>query len=292
MVTVLISGGLGNQMFQYAAAKALAKRLQTPLVLDLYPLEKKTQSTARNYELGIFNFEAEKKYTLKGKFFYKARPFIQKHRVFFQRFGFYSDTTAILYQPDFESLKGNICLSGYFQNERYFEPIKKELYKDFTFNNPLDKRNGDIANRIQSEQSVAVHIRRGDYITNKDAATNFVTCGKDYYEKAIEEIIEKVGKPVFYVFSEDFEWIKENITFEGYSVHYIDWNKGVESYIDMQLMSMCKHNIIANSSFSWWAAWLNRNCEKIVMAPGKWFQNEMKNQLLDEFYPKGWTKID
>lgn len=292
MITVLISGGLGNQMFQYAAGKALAKRLHTTLNLDLYPLEKKTQSTGRHYELGIFNIDVEKKHTLKGKFFYKARPFIQKHRPFFQKFGFFSDTMAILYQPDFETLKGNVCLSGYFQNERYFESVKEELYKDFTFEQPLNERNKAIADQIQSGQSVAVHIRRGDYITNKSAASNFVTCGTDYYKKSIEEVIEKIDNPVFYVFSEDFEWIKENITFGDYSVHYIDWNKGVESYIDMQLMSLCKHNIIANSSFSWWAAWLNSNPKKLVLAPGKWFQDEEKNRLLDDFYPKGWIKID
>lgn len=291
MVTVLLSGGLGNQMFQYAAAKALATRLNTSLTIDLYTFTKKTQATVRPYELDIFNIVTlPERSTLKGKLITKARPFIQKHRTFFQKFGILTDTYAILYQPVFESITGNITMSGYFQNENYFKDIVKVLRNDFTFKNPLIDNNLKVSDKIASSQSVAIHIRRGDYLS-QNSQSNFITLDKAYYENAIRFIISQIKNPEFFVFSEDFEWIKENLNFENYPVTFIDWNKGKNSYIDMQLMSLCKHNIIANSSFSWWAAWLNINQDKIVIAPDRWFQDEQKNKLLDDFYPEGWKRI-
>lgn len=291
MVTIALSGGLGNQMFQYAAAKALATRLNTSLIADLYTLNKKTKATPRSFELDVFTLEIEKKNTLKGKLVNKLHPYIQQNRNLFSRLGFFTDTYAMLYQPSFENLRGNITMQGNFQNERYFKSIEDKLRKDFTFRNPLNGRNKDIAENINRSNSVAIHIRRGDYLTNKGAATNFITCDKDYYESAIKYFVEKIDEPQFYIFSEEFDWIKENLNFENNTVTLIDWNKGKNSYIDMQLMSLCKHNIIANSSFSWWAAWLNNNEEKTVIAPSMWFQSEDKNQLLNDFYPQEWIKI-
>jgi len=291
MVTVLLSGGLGNQMFQYAAAKALATRLNTSLTIDLYTFTKKTQATVRPYELDIFNIKnLPERSALKGKLITKARPFIQKHRTFFQKFGILTDTYAILYQSVFESITGNITMSGYFQNEKYFKDIVKALRNDFTFKNPLIDDNLKVSDKIASSQSVAIHIRRGDYLS-QNSQSNFITLDKAYYENAIRFIINQIKNPEFFVFSEDFEWIKGNLNFENHPVTFIDWNKGKNSYIDMQLMSLCKHNIIANSSFSWWAAWLNNNQDKVVIAPGHWFQDEKKNILLDDFYPDGWKKI-
>lgn len=291
MVTVMLSGGLGNQMFQYAAAKALAKRLEASFVVDLYALTKNSRMTQRPYGLDIFNIEVEKVSSLKGKYLIKGRPFVQKHRCFFQKFGFLTDTYAILYQPVFETIKGNLTLSGYFQNERYFKDIEAEIRKDFTFRHPLKENNEVLAQQLKNSQSVSIHIRRGDYVQNTTAKPNFITCGKSYYERAIRHILTKVENPQFYIFSDDFEWVKENLNFENQPVSYIDWNRGKESYIDLQLMSLCKHNIIANSSFSWWGAWLNLNTEKIVICPDRWFQDEYKNTLLDDFYPTGWIKM-
>ncbi|WP_165020339.1 alpha-1,2-fucosyltransferase [Dysgonomonas sp. ZJ279] len=291
MVTVILSGGLGNQMFQYAAAKGLAKRLNTSVAIDLYALEKKTQTTNRLYALDIFNIDEKITSSLKTKLFVKARPFIQKHYPFFQKLGFFSDRWAILYEPKFETLGGNIFMSGYFQSERYFKETEEDIRRDFTFRYPLDGKNLELSEEIKNTNSVAVHIRRGDYVTDKSAVNNFVTCDKGYYEKAIEIIRTKVVNPVFYIFSEDFDWVKENLSFGDAPIHYVRGNSGNKSYIDLQLMSLCKHNIIANSTFSWWAAWLNNNSDKIVIAPDKWYADENKNELLDEFYPKGWIKI-
>lgn len=291
MVTILLSGGLGNQMFQYAAAKALAKRLNVPLYINLYSLTKRTKATSRSYGLDIFEIDTPIKSSVKGKLLIKMRPFIQQHRSFFQLLGFFTDIYALQYEPAVESIKGDIMMSGYFQSEQYFKDIKSDLLKDFRFKKPLDGMNIELSNQIVNSESVAIHIRRGDYITDKGASQNFVTCGKEYYQKAIEYITNKISNPQFYIFSEDMEWVKENLSFGEYPTSYIDWNRGKDSYRDMQLMSMCKHNIIANSSFSWWAAWLNQNTKKIVVAPEKWFLEEFKNGFLNDFYPKGWIKI-
>jgi hypothetical protein len=289
MVTVLLSGGLGNQMFQYAAAKSLATRLNTSLSIDLYALRKKTQATPRPYELDIFNIgDISETSSAKAKFVTKARPFIQKFRPLFQKSGIFTDTYAILYQPVFETIKGNIILSGYFQNEKYFRGISETIRQDFSFKNPLTGKNAETARQITDKQSVAIHIRRGDYL-NANIRSNFAIPDKTYYENAIKYITSHIENPEFYIFSEDFEWIKENLNLEGCPVTFIDRNKGKDSYRDMQLMSLCKHNIIANSSFSWWAAWLNSNRDKIIVAPGQWFREEQKNRLLDGFYPEGWT---
>jgi hypothetical protein len=291
MVTALLSGGLGNQMFQYAAAKSLAARLDTSFAIDLYPFAKKTKATIRPYELDIFNIGCVPHVSsLKGKVATKARPFIQKHRDFFQQFGILTDTYAILYQPVFESISGNIILSGYFQNEKYFEKIAEALRTDFTFKKTLTDKNLAISGQLKATNSVAIHIRRGDYL-KANSQSNFITLDKVYYKKAIEAILGRVENPAFFVFSEDFDWIKENLDFDNHPVTFIDWNKGRDSYIDMQLMSLCKHNIIANSSFSWWGAWLNNNRDKMVIAPERWFREEQKNKLLDDFYPKGWNKL-
>jgi hypothetical protein len=291
MVTVLLSGGLGNQMFQYAAAKSLAIRLNTSLSVDLYALMKKTQATVRPYELEIFNTgDVSGTSSAKAKFVTKARPFIQKHRLFFQKCGIFTDTYAILYQPVFETIKGNIIMSGYFQNEKYFKDIAETIRQNFSFRNPLTGKNAEAARQMAGKQSVSIHIRRGDYL-NANARSNFVIPDKTYYESAIKYITNQIEDPEFYIFSEDFEWIRENINIER-PVAFIDWNKGKDSYRDMQLMSLCKHNIIANSSFSWWAAWLNSNINKTVIAPGQWFREEQKNKLLDGFFPEGWVRMD
>jgi hypothetical protein len=292
MVTVLLSGGLGNQMFQYAAAKSMATRLNTSLSIDLYTFLKKTEATVRHYELGVFSIgNISESSSLKAKLVTKARPFIQMHRPFFQKFGIFTDTYAILYQPVFETMEGNVIMSGYFQNQKYFKDIQGSIRHDFLFENSPTGRNVEIAKRITDSQSVAVHIRRSDYLKS-NSHSNFAILDKAYYENAINYVKNHVETPEFYIFSEDFEWIMGNLNFGDYPVNFIDWNKGKDSYMDMQLMSLCKHNIIANSSFSWWAAWLNSNVYKIVIAPGQWFQDEQKNKLLDDFYPDGWIKID
>ena len=292
MISLILTGGLGNQMFQYAAAKSLALRLGDELTVDLYALNKPTQATKRQLALNIFDIKLNISSNWKTEFLIKAFPLVNNSRYLFsQLMGYFRDKSAIVYASDFDELSGNIILHGHFQNEKYFEKYEDIIRKDFSFKRMLQGRNAALGREIRDTQSVSIHVRRGDYLTNAQASKNFAICDKGYYQHAISKIKEEVDTPHFYVFSEDFEWVQENISFDDAPVQYIDWNKGSDSYVDMQLMSMCKHNIIANSSFSWWAAWLNSYEWKIVYAPAEWFQSEERNKDLKDFYPQGWKMI-
>lgn len=173
---------------------------------------------------------------------------------------------------------------GYWCNERYFCDIKDKVFESFKFPK-LDKKNSGIADKIMNTDSVSIHVRRGDYLKVQNSMFQGI-CTKQYYEKAIEVIHGKIEKPVFYVFSDDIYWCKEKFTHDNFE--FIDWNKGLNSFRDMQLMSLCKNNIIANSTFSWWGAWLNSNPKKIVCAPIK-FRNITKPVIGD--CPNDWFRI-
>lgn len=293
MIKLVLSGGLGNQMFQYAAAKSLALRLGADMYIDTYSLIRNSKTvTCRKYELDIFGIKSGKTHLLSSKFFVKSFPLIHKYRQLFYKLGYFTDKYSISYQKDFEFISNkNIHMFGYFQNTQYFENIAATLRSDFTFKRPLNDQNLDISEKIDSTNSVAIHIRHGDYQNNKNATFNFAICDLSYYKDAINYVMNRANNPTFYIFSDDPDWVKENIRIEDHSTYYIDWNKGNNSYIDMQLMSLCKHNITANSTFSWWAAWLNNNPDKIVVVPSNWFLSKEKNELLKHFYPKEWIKI-
>lgn len=288
MITVVLSGGLGNQMFEYAAARALSLRLGVPVVIDTYALNKKSKMIRRNFELDIFHVECRFVSMIKNKLLFKFFPYIQQHRKEFLKYHIFSDELAIRYEPDFRKIEDkNTTLIGYFQNKSYFEDIADVLRADFTFKAELDLKNKELVSKIQESQSISVHIRRGDYLNDG----MFAICEKDYYARGINHMVRHLDSPIFFVFSEDFEWVENNLDFGGLPVVYVDWNKGRDSYKDMQLMSLCKHHIIANSTFSWWAAWLSKNRDKMVIAPMKWFSEGNKNCFLDEFYPNEWIRF-
>lgn len=292
MVELILNGGLGNQMFQFAAAKALSLRLGTNLKLDLYALNKHTTGTKREYELDIFDVNTQFTSRCKNKLLIKGHPIVKKNKKFVLKyFGCFLDGSAIVYVPEFEQLGGNITLHGYFQNPKYFGGYEEVIKTDFTFRYPLDTRNKELSKKIRESNSVSIHIRRGDYLTNEQARNNFATCSLEYYQIAIEYILQRVDNAQFYIFSDDIDWAKNNLSFANNLVEYVDWNNNKESYKDMQLMSICKHNIIANSSFSWWGAWLNNYKSKIVIAPNQWFNKEERNKDLLHFYPSDWIKI-
>jgi len=180
-------------------------------------------------------------------------------------------------------------LDGYWQSDIYFQDVSEEIRSDFRFKSSLVGNNINIIEKIKMSNSVGVHIRRGDYITNPNAFNEYGRiCDKEYYIKAIESIKLQVDSPHFFVFSNDIDWVKENIDFSS-KVDFINWNLGAESYIDMELMSLCKHNIIANSSFSWWGAWLNKNKNKIVLAPSRW---KASNDINKKRIPDEWQTVE
>lgn len=291
MITVILSGGLGNQMFQYAAGRALSLKSQTELSIDTYLLRKKTKATVRNFELKVFDIDIKNNNALRNALITKSFFLLNKYHlknIIFSLFNVFRDKKAQDYDSRFESLGNKVTLFGYFQNEKYFKSIYDDLRKNFEFIVPIDNKNADISKKIISTNAISLHIRRGDYLNPN---TNLALLDLRYYKKSISYIKKQIAAPVFYIFSDDPDWVKINLDLSDCEHTFIDWNTGANSFRDMQLMSLCQHNIIANSSFSWWGAWLNKNPEKIVIAPGTWYKNETSKDYPAGFIPEEWVII-
>ena len=298
MICVNINGGLGNQMFQYACAKALAINNRTSLVLDLSSLNKSTnngRTTKRSFELsGVFKI---KYIEVSSTDLNKLKPIhLRMLNVLFLKFGIkgvqfskYFIENKFSYNHNIKKVGKNCYLSGYWQSPKYFNSIETLIRKEFTFQKPLDSKNLEILNLIKNTISVSIHIRRTDFqIINSNDIHG--TCSIDYYQRSILHIEKNVINPVFFIFSDDINWAKENLKVPMNS-YLVSGSTGEKSYIDMQLMSNCNHNIIANSSFSWWGAWLNSNPNKIVIAPKKWFSDEKMNAQTDDLIPAEWIRM-
>ena len=289
MIIVRLQGGLGNQMFQYASARSLAHKLGVDLGLDLTWFDNVDQvDTPRHYELDCFNIGATivqpGAYKLKGsnngvlrRLGIKRSPSLELSEYKEQHFH---------YNEHFLDLSDNTLVEGYFQSEKYFKQCRDTILKDFEWLEPPSEQNHKLLKKIQAENSVSLHVRRGDYISNKNANEFHGSKGLGYYNKAIEEITKKVNKPTFYVISDDPGWSQDNIKIKHHTTYVSHNKKGCE---DMRLMKSCKHNIIANSSFSWWAAWLNTNPGKQVIAPKKWFNDPRVNT--SDVIPQEWIKL-
>lgn len=328
MKIIWVLGGLGNQIFQYALYKKL-ETLGNNVKLDITDF--KSYYLHNGYELeNVFNIKADysnkeevkKLKGYKGDFFIKfARKINIASKQIDKRFNinisekilnrlkeaysikFETDyiQNSIIKKGNFIETRGygfkdevlklepneNFYLKGYWQSEKYFKDISNIIKRELKFKDFNDEKNMHIRHKILGTNSISVHIRRGDYLMNPFIST---VCTKKYYLDAIELIKNKVHDPIFYFFSDDIKWVKENLKTNNNSI-YIDWNKGEKSWIDMNLMSLCKHNIIANSSFSWWGAWLNDNLNKIVIAPNKWSNNICYNVESADILPEEWLKL-
>ena len=291
-VMARLMGGLGNQMFQYAAGKSLATRLGVSLFLDRTFLDNRSTSaglTMRNYELDVFRIDA--RVAEKGEVKKMRRPIDSKLSRLIP--GVFSNhvfrETEKIFLKEFEDLSAPVYLEGFWQCEKYFLSIADSLInKDFVPVETISGLNSELLDRINSTSSVGLHVRRNDYVTNLSAAQFHGVCSVDYYERAAKLIVEKAGAEHCFVFSDEIEWVKANLHLPG-TTTYVSYNKGRESYWDMFLMKNCKHHIIANSSFSWWGAWLNPSKEKIVIAPEKWFVDPASQR--NEIIPVSWIKL-
>jgi len=274
-------GGLGNQMFQYAFYKSLEHYFKN-VKADIsgfknYPLHNGLE-LERIFHLSVNKSSSFENVILGGgnSLFARARRKISTlNRCYFEKKNF---------DPHIFENKKRTYYWGYWQSEKYFNHIADQIRTDFTFKNQLNEKNLQVADAIARTSAVSVHVRRGDYVNHSVLGG---VCDTEYYRKAIDHINSKVPDATYFIFSDDIAWCKEHLGIEN--CHYIDWNKEKESYIDMQLMSLCKHNIIANSSFSWWGAWLNSNPEKIVIAPSKWHNEEICD--INDIIPNKWTRI-
>lgn len=289
MKIVNIIGGLGNQMFQYALYLKLCKKYATE--------EVRICTNAYNgyglhnaYELdSVFGINAPRATRWEvGRMAYPFANYRQWqicYHLLPGRRGMFRDKVFGHYYEDVLCQKGDCFFDGYWQNENYFSDIRSEILNVFTPKD-MDDRNSSIACRLSSLTSVSIHVRHGDFMKSKYYRD---ICDISYYEKAIKIIREKVNVDVFCIFSNDIAWCEEHIKplMGSSECIVVDWNVGSQSYKDMYLMSQCKHNIIANSSFSWWGAWLNQHNDKIVISPRKW--NNIKKSEFE--LSSSWIKI-
>lgn len=284
MLISQLTGGLGNQMFQYAAAKAQALRLGVDLYLDkthflTTPLGKKN---LRQYELSHFNIDEK---FIKPNFHW-AKKYLNTSKVYT---GFDTFREAHVHvHPDFYDIKDNTYIEGVFQSEQYFKDFEEEIRKRFTFKTQPAGENLTLLKKIETVNAVSIHVRRGDYISNPETQKIHGVCDLDYYRRAIELIGDKVESPYFFLFSDEPEWVQQNLVLK-HPFEVINHNSGENSFEDMRLMSTCKHHIIANSSFSWWGAWLNSNKSKVVIAPKEWFAD--KQHDTSDIIPENWLKV-
>ena len=293
MIIVKLIGGLGNQMFQYAAGRALS--YSRGLELYLHPDFSGENITPRSYRLGNFNIiEKFAKPDQISLFWSKKYPYSLKKMLVstqnyypFMKHGYLNDK-LVYFCPDIIHKFHNIYLDGFWQSENFFQNIKLIIKDEFTIKKEPSQLNKKIIGEMLRHESVSVHVRRGDYITNLAALQHHGVCPRGYYLDAIDKLKEYVKNPHFYIFSDDLDWCKENLQIP-YQTTFINQNGADYDYEDLRLMTMCKHHIIANSSFSWWGAWLSGNEGKIVFAPKKWFRTHQFNE--NDIIPNSWNKI-
>jgi hypothetical protein len=285
MIIVRLQGGLGNQLFQYAAGKALAHRLNKPFKLEtITSLQKdKKRSIALQGLQGDFALASPKEV----KEFLTFPSLYRHNTAFFSRFGrnIYKEP-HFHFDKNFSCLKDPVFLDGFWQSPFYFQDIESTIRKDFTVKPELVSKVLEKGKELEQRSSVAVHVRRGDF-TNKAATSYHGILSAFYYEKAIGLIKEKDPSACIYFFSDDIEWVKQNLAVDK-NVQFISSfeNSAIE---DFYLMTKCRHNIVANSSFSWWPAWLNSNPDKMVIAPKKWFVDTTINT--NDLIPPEWRRL-
>jgi len=289
-----LNGGLGNQMFQYAFAKSLSIETNQELKISINDI---ISDKNRNFELSeVFgircNLASNKEILIVSKCLAfskitkKLAYFISRH--FNINFLLLTDI-----KENFSEIirivlnSKHTYLLGYWQNASLFELNRDIILKEFTFKLDINKYYLNVLSEIQNTNSVSIHVRRGDYVTNKKAMKYHGLIGMEYYEKATNYMISILPEVHFFVFSDDISFVKKEFSFLTRNVTIVDSSKSNHNALDLLLMSNCKNNIIANSSFSWWGAWLNSYNKKIVIAPNNWFTNQDSTKLI----PNTWIRM-
>lgn len=282
MIIVKLNGGLGNQLFQYALGRKLSLKNNQTLKLNLSEYNK---NDFRHYSLNHYNIieniatsKEIANFKKEGwrKIIEKFKPYYKKSIIKYKGYGF---------DPNILNLKGEFHLDGYWQSEKYFKDIEDIIREEITLKKPLGEKYSDLIKNINNSSSISIHIRRGDYLSEKISKI-YETCSLNYYTLVIDKIKNFIKEPAFFVFSDDIVWVKDNLTIP-YPTTIVNGDQAAE-HEELFLMSLCKHNIIANSSFSWWGAWLNQNPKKIIIGPKKWFKFS-ENDL--GIMPESWIKL-
>ena len=271
-------GGLGNQMFIYAFYLQMRKRFSDTRI-DL--------SDMRHYHAHN-GYEVDRVFGISDREFCIAKPLKKVLEFLFFK-------VILERKQNLETMEAFtksyaypfLYFKGFYQSERFFKDVEGEVRQAFAFD--LNKANAEsqtLARQIQENpHAVSLHVRRGDYMEPKFYKRYGTVCSQAYFQRAVEMMLAQVPQAHFYIFSDDVEWVQQNLRLPRATV--VSCNRGADSWQDMMLMSRCKHNIIANSTFSWWGAWLNPNKQKIVIAPNRWFANHDAPNII----PDGWIKV-
>src|SRR5258708_7928415 len=298
MVTGFLRGGLGNQMFEYAAGLRLAKKKNTTLALDSVHLSDRfprKNFTYRVYDMDIFNIEP--RFTILSKIantlpipgiwlgldllLIGLRDVLGIQKMLQEK--------SERFDPAVLTAGENTLLFGRWQSEKYFADIVDDIRTAFRFRHSLEGEAKVLGEKIRSVNSVSLHVRRGDYASFKNVEKVMGATNVPYYEKAASYIAERVKDPQFFVFSDDIEWCKTNIKLKFPVTFMSPESEGPKASYHLELMSLCKHNIVANSTFSWWGAWLNSNPQKIVTAPEHWYADGRGGD--EDIIPEKWIKL-
>ena len=285
MIIVQITGGLGNQMFQYAMGRSLSEQSSMPLKLDISSYE---NYKPHSFLLDRLNIKAEiasreeinqvKKKKREFKF-----PFTNRRSIN------YVKEEGFTFNPEVLKLKTSTYFSGYWQSEKYFKNIETHIRKEFVLKKELAQSREKIFKEIlASRKPVSIHVRRGDYVSNAKANAFHGTCEPEWYAKAIQEIRKNSVEITPVVFSDDIDWVKKNIELDC-NVIWVEPDEDGHDFEDMYLMSVCQNHITANSTFSWWGAWLNPNKDKRVIVPNKWFNSQSMKTI--DLIPAGWERV-
>lgn len=287
MKIVQIIGGLGNQLFQYAFGIALHHETGDQILFDKTWFDK-THTTPRAYHLDKYNTNIS--LATKHQISWMQKPLYLRItnpiRAFFhikKQKRVRHEKHNIVYCPELFTFRGNQYYNGYYQCENYFKKYRDEILNNFKLIVPLDAKNIEMLKHIKNTNSVSLHVRRGDYVRLADS---FGLCSLDYYKNAIKHIATHVKNPHFFLFSDDLDWVLKNLKID-FPFTAVDINHGDTEYFDLELMRNCQHNIIANSTFAWWGAWLNTNPNKIVIAPDPWLLSIPHSDIV----PPEWVKI-
>jgi hypothetical protein len=303
MKVVKLYGGLGNQFFQYAFGKSLQEKTNETVKYDTSWFE-----TGADYDHDILyldffdtNYEVASEreiaelYPLGGfgekiaKRLYYTYPFVSQ-----LLFGYFRETdgdTDGIFESEPYTFEysprvyrsGSSYFDGYWQAAQYVETVADELTEQFSLSVPLSEQGRITSEKISDSESISIHVRRGDYTKNDNALS------PEYYDSAIEHMNSRSNRPEYYIFSDDMGWVRDNLEIEA-ECTYVDHNGVETAYEDLMLMASCEHNIIANSTFSWWGAWLNQNTDKIVVAPGVWLGGVATRDI--DILPDTWDILD
>ncbi len=302
LIVVRLRGGLGNQLFQYALGRRLSLIHDRPLLLDTSEYRAAgpdPRQGIRVYCLQHFHIRAG----IAGP--EETGPFRRYYRqdllsrvlrragglgfVLDHTYSYRTFRQAHMFYPRVLARRPRrVCyLDGYWQLERFFAPIEVILREELVVRDPPDDYNRGMLERIDSSESVCVHVRHGD--NANQAAAQHGVLPPDYYARAIDDLVRAVPNPRFFVFSDDPEWARENVR-PGRDATYVDGNGDERNYEDLRLMGRCRHHITGNSTFSWWGAWLGRRAGQRVYAPGRYFMH--LEVPIGDYYPKSWNIID